>query len=104
LRGLVSSGGTRRAAIGGRLWQQQNPRLRRSQKSDSPNLDRFQNATNHSGHRGSGWLERLLENRMALRIAQAEYVYSEFLNGSATGHKQNNLRLSAGVIFNFGKT
>jgi hypothetical protein len=43
-----------------------------------------------------------LSRRISARMVQAEYLYSEFLNGSAAGHEQNNLRLSAGVVFNFG--
>jgi outer membrane immunogenic protein len=51
-----------------------------------------------------GGLDCRLNHRIGIRIVQAEYLYSEFLNGSAVGHKQNNLRLSTGVVFNFGKT
>jgi opacity protein-like surface antigen len=51
-----------------------------------------------------GGLDYRLTNRISIRIAQAEYLHSEFLNGSVTGHVQNNLRLSTGVVFNFGTT
>ena len=49
-----------------------------------------------------GGVDYRLTNRIGIRIAQAEYLHSEFLNGSVTGHVQNNLRLSTGVIFKFG--
>jgi len=51
-----------------------------------------------------GGVDSRLNHRLGIRIVQAEYLYSEFLNGSALGHKQNNLRLSTGVVFIFGKT
>ena len=51
-----------------------------------------------------GGVDCRLNNRIAFRIVQAEYLYSEFLNGSPIGHKQNNLRLSTGIVFNFGKS
>jgi opacity protein-like surface antigen len=51
-----------------------------------------------------GGVDCRLNDRIAIRLVQSEYLYSEFLNGSAVGHKQNNLRLSAGVVFTFGTT
>jgi len=50
-----------------------------------------------------GGVDCRLNNRIGVRIVQAEYLRSEFLNGSIVGHQQNNLRLSAGLLFNFGK-
>ena len=50
-----------------------------------------------------GGVDCRLNNRIGVRIVQAEYLRSEFLNGSTVGHQQNNLRLSAGLILNFGK-
>ena len=47
-----------------------------------------------------GGVDYRLSNRISIRLAQAEYLRSEFLNGSITGHVQNNLRLSTGVVFN----
>jgi hypothetical protein len=49
---------------------------------------------------GADWR---LNRRIAIRVVQAEYLFSEFLNGSANGHEQNNLRLSTGIVFNLGK-
>ena len=51
-----------------------------------------------------GGLDYRLTNRIAIRVAQAEYLYSQFLNGSATGHQQHNFRLTTGLVFNFRKT
>ena len=51
-----------------------------------------------------GGLDCRLNGRIAIRIVQAEYLRSEFLNGSNIGHQQNNFRLTTGVVFNFGKT
>jgi hypothetical protein len=42
---------------------------------------------------------------IGIRIIQTEYLYSQFLNaatGSNSNH-QNNLRISAGILFSFGK-
>ena len=49
-----------------------------------------------------GGVDYRFTNRIGIRIVQAEYLHSEFLNGSVTGHVQNNFRLSTGVIFKFG--
>lgn len=51
-----------------------------------------------------GGVDCRLSNKIGIRIIQAEYLHSEFLNGSVIGHKQNNLRLSTGVVFHFGTT
>lgn len=51
-----------------------------------------------------GGVDYRLSNKIGIRIIQAEYLHSEFLNGSVIGHVQNNLRLSAGVVFHFGTT
>ncbi|HWC18379.1 MAG TPA: outer membrane beta-barrel protein [Terriglobales bacterium] len=50
-----------------------------------------------------GGVDYRLSDKIGIRILQAEYLRSEFLNGSIVGHQQNNLRLSAGVVFNFGR-
>jgi hypothetical protein len=41
---------------------------------------------------------------IGIRIIQTEYVYSQFLNaaGSPDTNRQNNLRISTGVVFSFG--
>ena len=39
--------------------------------------------------------------RIAIRLVQADYLHSEFLNGS--GNRQENIRLSTGVVFSFGR-
>lgn len=49
-----------------------------------------------------GGLDYRLSHKISIRIPQVEYLHSEFLNGSVTGHVQNNLRLSTGVVFSFG--
>jgi hypothetical protein len=42
---------------------------------------------------------------IGIRIIQTEYMYSQFLNaaGGSNGNHQNSLRISAGVVFSFGK-
>jgi len=50
-----------------------------------------------------GGLDYRLNRRIGMRIVQAEYLRSEFLNGSIVGHQQNNFRLSTGIVFKFGK-
>jgi opacity protein-like surface antigen len=50
-----------------------------------------------------GGLDCRLNGRIGIRIVQAEYLRSEFLNGSSVGHQQNNFRLSTGIVFKFGK-
>jgi outer membrane immunogenic protein len=37
--------------------------------------------------------------RIAIRLVQADYLHSEFLNGG--GNRQENIRLSTGVVFSF---
>jgi hypothetical protein len=48
-----------------------------------------------------GGVDWRLNHKVGICIVQAEYLYSEFLNGSTVGHKQNNLRVSTGVVFYF---
>src|SRR4051812_41463437 len=48
-----------------------------------------------------GGLDYRLSNRFGIRVVQAEYLHSEFSNGSVVGHRQNNLRLSTGIVFSF---
>jgi outer membrane immunogenic protein len=40
---------------------------------------------------------------VGIRVIQAEYLYSQFNNGAGHGSEQNNVRLSAGIVFSFGK-
>jgi hypothetical protein len=47
---------------------------------------------------GAGWK---LSPRIEIRLIQAEYWHSQFLNGN--GNRQDNLRLSSGVVFSFGE-
>jgi opacity protein-like surface antigen len=39
---------------------------------------------------------------IGIRIIQAEYLYSQFLNGGSYSNEQNNVRLSAGIVLSFG--
>ena len=48
---------------------------------------------------GADWR---LSPRIGIRLVQAEYLHSQFLNGNGNGNRQNNLRLSTGVVFNVG--
>ena len=48
-----------------------------------------------------GGLDWKVNHRFGLRLAQAEYLHTQFLNGS--NNSQNSFRLSTGVVFNFGK-
>jgi hypothetical protein len=47
-------------------------------------------------------LDWKVNHTIGIRLIQAEYLYSRFPNGSASDHRQNNVRLSAGVVFSFG--
>ena len=40
---------------------------------------------------------------IGIRVIQAEYLYTQFNNGAGHGSDQNNVRLSAGIVFSFGK-
>jgi hypothetical protein len=51
---------------------------------------------------GGGGVDWKLSPRIGVRLVQAEYLYSQFLNGSGNGNRQDNLRLSAGIVFSFG--
>ena len=46
---------------------------------------------------GTDWK---VSSRISIRMLEAEYMHSEFLNFS--GNRQENIRLSTGVVFNFG--
>lgn len=46
---------------------------------------------------GADWR---VSSRISIRMIEAEYVHSEFL--SFTGNRQESIRLSTGVVFNFG--
>ncbi len=50
---------------------------------------------------GGGGVDWKVRPRIAIRLIQADYLHSEFLNGS--GNRQENIRLSTGVVFSFGK-
>src|ERR1700676_1279159 len=50
-----------------------------------------------------GGVDWKLNHRIGIRLVQAEYLYSQFLNGSGNGDQQNNVRLSAGVVFSFSR-
>jgi hypothetical protein len=52
-----------------------------------------------------GGVDWKMNHTIGIRIIQTEYLYSQFLNaatGSNSNH-QNNLRISAGILFSFGK-
>jgi hypothetical protein len=48
---------------------------------------------------GADWK---LSSRIGVRFLQVDYLHSQFLNGSGNGNRQDNLRLSTGVVFSFG--
>src|SRR5690348_1309030 len=48
-----------------------------------------------------GGLDWTVSPRIAIRLVQADYLHSEFLNGG--GNRQENIRLSTGVVFSFGR-
>jgi hypothetical protein len=47
-------------------------------------------------------LDWKLNHSLGIRVIQAEYLYSQFPNGTAGDNRQNNVRLSAGVVLSFG--
>jgi hypothetical protein len=48
-----------------------------------------------------GGLDWKVKHNFSIRLAQAEYLHTQFLNGS--NNSQSNFRLSTGVVFSFGK-
>lgn len=48
-----------------------------------------------------GGLDWKLNSMIGLRLFQGEYLYTQFLN--LKNDNQNNFRLSAGIVFSFGK-
>jgi len=52
-----------------------------------------------------GGVDWKLRPTIGIRVAQLEYMYSQFLNAAASPdtNRQNNLRISTGVVFSFGK-
>jgi outer membrane immunogenic protein len=50
---------------------------------------------------GGGGVDWKVSPRIAIRLIQADYLHSEFLNGG--GNRQENIRLSTGVVFSFGR-
>ncbi|MGD0964668.1 MAG: hypothetical protein ABSA57_12300 [Candidatus Acidiferrales bacterium] len=51
---------------------------------------------------GGGGVDWKLTPRIGIRLLQVEYLRSQFLNGSGNGNRQENLRLSTGIVFSFG--
>jgi len=49
-----------------------------------------------------GGLDLKLTHTIGIRVIQAEYMYSQFSNGPDNSNRQNNTRLSAGIVFSFG--
>jgi hypothetical protein len=47
-----------------------------------------------------GGVDVALNRRFGLRLLQADWYFGKFPNGST--HRQDNLRLSAGIVFRFG--
>jgi hypothetical protein len=50
-----------------------------------------------------GGLDWKLSHTFGIRIVQTEYTYSRFLNGTGNDTRQNNVRLSAGILLSFGR-
>jgi hypothetical protein len=50
---------------------------------------------------GGAGVDWKVSPRIAIRLLQADYLHSEFLNGG--GNRQENIRLSTGVVFSFGR-
>jgi hypothetical protein len=50
---------------------------------------------------GAG-IDLKLNHAIGIRLIQAEYLYSQFLNGSGHDNRQDNIRLSTGIVFSFG--
>jgi opacity protein-like surface antigen len=48
-----------------------------------------------------GGVDWKVAHNFSIRLAQAEYLHTQFLNGN--NNSQSNFRLSTGVIFSFGK-
>lgn len=49
-----------------------------------------------------GGVDWKLSHTFGIRIIQAEYMYSQFPNGLASSNRQNNVRLSAGILISLG--
>jgi hypothetical protein len=49
-----------------------------------------------------GGVDWKVNHTIAVRLVQAEYVYSQFLNGIGHDNRQNSVRLSTGIVFSFG--
>jgi hypothetical protein len=50
-----------------------------------------------------GGLDLSLRSRFAVRLLEADYLLTRFPNVSGSSATQNNVRISAGVLFRFGK-
>ena len=48
---------------------------------------------------GADWR---LSQTITIRLVEADYLHSQFLNASSSGNRQESLRLSTGVVFTFG--
>jgi hypothetical protein len=49
-----------------------------------------------------GGVDLKLTHTFGIRIIQAEYMYSQFSNGLDHNNRQNNVRLSAGILISLG--
>jgi hypothetical protein len=47
-------------------------------------------------------LDWKLNHTVGIRVIQAEYLYSQFPNASVSDNRQNNVRLSSGIVLSFG--
>jgi hypothetical protein len=47
-----------------------------------------------------GGLDVNVSRHIAIRAAQADWLYTQFPNG--VDNRQNNLRITAGIVFRFG--
>jgi len=49
-----------------------------------------------------GGADLKLNQLLSIRLLEADYLYSQFRNGRDHDGRQNNVRLSAGIVFSFG--
>ena len=69
--------------------------------SFASNSSGFASSSNAFALIAGGGLDIALTRHFAIRALEADYYRTQFANGS--NDRQNNLRLSAGVIFRFGR-
>jgi outer membrane immunogenic protein len=67
----------------------------------APGSAGYPGSANAFGMTVGGGVDMKLSNRFAVRAFQADYYLTNFANG--VNDHQNNLRISAGLIFRFGK-